>query len=194
MVKATCWLALLALLVAASCAKPTDSSTATDVGESPDNPTPSVPAASQASTQPLFVMARSTNTNVVHYDAQLTANGDLDPEEPVIAYWIMLAEDGHREDLTWLEKQKAYGFTVAPDPAVNGYTLTIAAVPERKMTVTKAGGRVRAELVIDGHEATVERIYIDATSGLFGPKVQYVELSGKDLETGQERTEKILPE
>jgi len=27
----------------------------------------------------------------VHYDAQLTADGKLDPKEPVIAYWAELA-------------------------------------------------------------------------------------------------------
>ena len=193
MARMTCWLAVFALLTAASCAKATDSSNAADVGAPPNSLDSSVPEAAQPATQPLFVMARSTNANVVHYDAQLTANGELDPEEPVIAYWIMLAEDGHREELTWIEKQKAYGFTVARDPAGNGYTLTMAAVPDRKMTVRKAGGAARAELVIDGHQAAVERIFVEATSGMFGPKVKYVELSGKDLETGQERTERILP-
>ena len=193
MARMTCWLAVFALLTAASCAKATDSSNAADAGAPPNSLDSSVPEAAQPATQPLFVMARSTNANVVHYDAQLTANGELDPEEPVIAYWIMLAEDGHREELTWIEKQKAYGFTVARDPAGNGYTLTMAAVPDRKMTVRKAGGAARAELVIDGHQAAVERIFVEATSGMFGPKVKYVELSGKDLETGQERTEKILP-
>jgi hypothetical protein len=169
MVKAKCWFALLGVLVAASCGNSTDRSNATDAAVPPNGAASPVPPAIQAGPQPLFVMARSTNANVVHYDAQLTANGDLDPEEPVIAYWIMLAEDGHREDLTWLEKRKAYGFTVVPDPEVKGYTLTIAAVPERKMTVRKTGGVVHAELVIDGHQASVERIYIESAAGLLAP-------------------------
>ncbi len=194
MVKAMCWLALFELLFVVSCAKATDSRAAADVGGPRNGLDPSAPAAAQPATEPLFVLARSTNANVVHYDAQLTANGELDSQEPVIAYWVMLAEDGRREGLSWLERQKAYGFTVARDPAGNGYTLTIAALPDRKMTVSKTGGAARAELVIDGHQAAVEKVFVEASSGMFGPKVKYVELSGKDVETGQELTEKILPE
>jgi hypothetical protein len=40
--------------------------------------------------QPLFIIERSKNSNVVHYDARLTADGELAAEEPVIAYWVML--------------------------------------------------------------------------------------------------------
>jgi len=72
-----------------------------------------LPAAAQAKTQPLFIIERSKNANVVHYDARLDADGRLDPKEPVVAYWIMLAEDGRRENLNWIEKRKAYGFDQA---------------------------------------------------------------------------------
>jgi hypothetical protein len=43
------------------------------------------PAAAQIKTSPLFIIERDTKTNVVHYDARLTADGKLDPKEPVIA-------------------------------------------------------------------------------------------------------------
>ena len=35
-------------------------------------------------------------------------------ERPVVAYWVLLAEDGRRDGLSWLELQLAYGFSVAP--------------------------------------------------------------------------------
>jgi phage gp46-like protein len=44
------------------------------------------PAAAQIKTSRLFIIERDKNTNVVHYDARLTADGQLDPKEPVIAY------------------------------------------------------------------------------------------------------------
>jgi hypothetical protein len=74
---------------------------AKQMGKKPD------PAPAQKKTQPLFIIERSKNANVVHYDAQLTADGEIDPNEPVIAYWVMLATDGHREELNWIEKKKA---------------------------------------------------------------------------------------
>jgi len=80
-------------------------------------------------TRPLFIIERSKNANVVHYDARLTADGKLDPKQPVIAYWIMLAKEGRREELSWIEKKKAHGFHIKPDPSVNGYKMTVVAAP-----------------------------------------------------------------
>jgi hypothetical protein len=150
------------------------------------------PAAAQKNTQPLFIIERSKNANVVHYDARLTADGEIDPNEPVIAYWVMLATDGHREKLNWIEKKKAYGFTIKPDPSVNGYKMTLVAVPQGQITVRKEGDTIRAELVIDGHPAVLEKIYINASDGLLGPKVHYIELHGKDIKTGEKRFQKIV--
>src|SRR5579871_1079208 len=66
--------------------------------------------------QPLFVIERSTNANVVHYDARLTPAGELDASRPIDAYWVMQAADGRREELTSLERSKAYGFTLEHGP------------------------------------------------------------------------------
>ena len=48
----------------------------------------------------LFIIERSTNKNVIHYDAKFGKDGKLDPKNPVVAYWIMAAEDGRRESLS----------------------------------------------------------------------------------------------
>ena len=151
------------------------------------------PAAAQIKTSTLFIIERSKNANVVYYDARLTADGKLDPQEPVIAYWVMLAEDGRREKLSWIEKKMAYGFTIKPDPSVNGYKMTLVAVPERQITVKKEKDAVRAEVVIDGRPADIEKMYIKASDGLTGYKIQYVEVYGKDLQTGESLREKIMP-
>src|SRR5687768_6515742 len=59
----------------------------------------------------LFIMQRSVNANEVHYDVQAGADGAL-ADEPVVAYWVMKAEGGGREDLTFFEEEMAYGFEV----------------------------------------------------------------------------------
>ena len=151
------------------------------------------PAAAKITTSPLFIIERSKNANVVHYDARLTTDGKLDTREPVIAYWVLLAEDGRRKKLSWIEKKKAYGFTIKPDPSVNGYTMTLVAAPRQKITVKREKDAVRAEAVIDGRPAVLEKIYINASDGLTGPKVRYIEVYGKDLQTGEKRREKIVP-
>jgi len=112
----------------------------------------------------------------------------------VIAYWILNAEDGRREELGWVERRKAYGFGIEPAPAGDGYTLTLVPLPERRILVEKVEGTVRAEMTIDGHQAVLKKVYIESSGGLLGPKVHYVEISGKDLKTGEERVERIVPE
>ena len=58
-----------------------------------------LPVADQAKggDRPLFIIERSKNANVVHYDARLTPEGKFDPDQPVVAYWILLAEKGQRD-------------------------------------------------------------------------------------------------
>ena len=172
----------------AACAKQMEKKPA----PAPESEKAAPPAAAQKKTQLLFIIERSKNANVVHYDTQLTAAGEIDPNEPVIAYWVMLATDGHREELNWIEKKKAYGFSIKSDPSVNGYKMTVVAVPQGQITVRKDGDTVRAELVIDGRPAFLEKIYINATDGLLGPKVHYIELYGKDIKTGEKRHQKIV--
>ena len=151
------------------------------------------PAAAQIKTSPLFIIERSRNAKVVHFDARLTADGKLDPKEPVIAYWVLLAKDGRREKLSWVEKKKAYGFTIKPDPSVNGYKMTLVAAPEKQIIVKKEKETVLAEAVIEGRPAVLEKMYINASDGLTGPKVQYIEVHGKDLQTGEKLREKMVP-
>ncbi|MDQ7788381.1 MAG: DUF4833 domain-containing protein [Thermodesulfovibrionales bacterium] len=151
------------------------------------------PASAQITTSPLFIVERSKNANVVHYDARLTADGSLDPKEPVIAYWVLLAEDGRRKKLSWIERKKAYGFTIKLDPAGNSYKMTLVAASEHQITVKQEKDAVRAEVVIDGRPAVLEKMYINASEGLFGPTVLDIEVYGKDLQTGEMLREKLVP-
>lgn len=181
------WLASLLLLAAAGCVqeKPQPSLTgATSQVASGDGET---------RTYPLFIIERSKNANTVHYDAQLTADGRLAPEEPVIAYYIMLAEDGRRKELNWVEKKLAYGFDIKPTPSQGEYKMTMVAARERSITVRRAGNAVRAELVIDGRAVILDKIYINASDGLVMPTVHYMELHGRDRVTGQKQFEKVMP-
>src|ERR1700730_4942067 len=68
-------------------------------------------AQSRTAYLPLFTIERSTNANVVHYEAKVSQDGRLDSREPIIAYWIMAAEDGRRQALNLMERTLAYGFS-----------------------------------------------------------------------------------
>ena len=181
------WFAVCTLLIAGGCAP--DKTHLPSRIEQPRV----TPDGAAAKTHPLFIIERSKNANVVHYDARLTPDGRLDAREPVIAYYVMLAEDGRRKELNWIEKTLAYGFDIEPGEAAGEYRMTMVAAGDRLITVRKVGKAVRAELVIAGRPAVVEKMYIKSSEGLFQPKVHYIELYGKDVQTAEKRYEKVFP-
>ena len=142
---------------------------------------------------PLFVIERSTNANVVHYDANIGPNGELDPRQPISAYWVMAAVDGHREELTALEKSRAYGFTVEPSRDSNSYRLRLVAQKQRDIAIVREGDAIRAEAVIDGHRAVLKKMYVNTHRVLAVPTVKYIELIGVDLATGESVSERVMP-
>ncbi len=141
----------------------------------------------------LFRIERSKNANVVQYDAQLTPEGKLKPEKPVIAYWIMNANGGEKEDLNWVEKKMAYGFSVEYDTKGDFWIMDLVADIQRRIKVYKANGRYRAETLIDGRPAFIDRIYIKSIEGGIRPKVKYMEFFGKGIKTGSNLYEKFIP-
>ncbi len=149
--------------------------------------------AGEVVTKPLFYIQRSKNANIVRYDAQLNQDGTLNSKEPVIAYWILEAEDGRREPLNLLERTKAYGFAVQPNGSGTAYHVKLAAFPKREIRVYTHGDGVKAVMVIGGKPAYLERVFIESKEGLVLPTVLYVELFGTDVSTGEKRYEKIVP-
>src|SRR5579872_5952110 len=89
--------------------------------------------------QPLFVIERNTNANVVHYDVNLAPNGEIDPRRPIQAYWIMAAQDGRREELSALERSRAYGFSVEPEPGLHSFRMELVAQKGRAIEVRRRG-------------------------------------------------------
>jgi predicted small lipoprotein YifL len=192
MKKAIGWFVVLALLVVSfsfiGCATQEEKKPAS----SPAHEKAAAPTTAQKKTQSLFIIGHNKDANVVQYDARLTADGKLDPKEPVIVYWVIRAEDGRREELNWIEKKKGYGFDIKLDPSVDGYKMNLRGDPQRQITVKKEGDAIRAEVIIGGRQAVLEKIYINSSDGLMGPKVHYIVLSGKDLKTGGKCSQKIV--
>jgi len=125
----------------------------------------------------LFTLARSTNANVVKYAVRTGRDGRLDLTNPLEAYWLMLAEDGRREELTWTERQLAYGFSVAAVRS-DGFALRLAACAERALRVRALSGGFVAELPILRQSASLRRIFVQTEARALIPSVRYVELCG----------------
>jgi hypothetical protein len=150
--------------------------------------------ASPSTGRGLFVIARSKNANVLHYDLRLNQDGDVDPDDPIEAYWIMRAENGRREGLTWLERQLAYGWSVTSKVRERGFTLELVALPGREVRVHRSeSGQYRASTKISGQNALLERVFVKSEEGGALPRVVYVDLFGKHAKTGAPVSERLAP-
>jgi Domain of unknown function (DUF4833) len=123
-------------------------------------------------------------------------DGHIDPNQPVVAYWIMAAENGRRQELNILERAKAYGFTLHRDGA-DSYKLRVVSHRDKEIHVfrdaTPNGITVRAEAVIGGRVARVEKIFITMRKSFLLSLPDFGEMFGFDRETGEKRYEKVLP-
>jgi len=154
----------------------------------------SAPGLPDNSYQNLFIIERSTNANVVRYDAKIGEDGAFDPKEPVVAYWIMAAEDGRRQSLSALEKMVAYGFTIRRDSSDQSFWMTLVSQKRREIHIYQEGGRVRAVILIGGQAAYLHKIYVQVGKSGLLRTVDYFELFGHDVVTGRDRYEKVAPE
>jgi len=139
----------------------------------------------------LFTIEKSSNANRVQYEAHLRPDGHLDPQQPVVAYWVMAAEDGRRQELNFLERAKAYGFTLHQE-GIDSYKLRVVSHREKEIHVYRDGSTVRAEAVIGGRVSLVERIYIQMRKSFLLSLPDFGEMFGFDRETGEKRYEKVL--
>ena len=143
--------------------------------------------------QHLFHIERSKNANIVQYDAQVAADGKLFRKEPVIGYWVRLAEQGQVQELNWIQRTFAYGFKTRLSRDRESAELDMNADVGRAINIVRVGDAYRATVEIDGTPAFFDKMYIDAYQKGLSVTVYYVELYGKDMETGEDRYEKFIP-
>lgn len=140
----------------------------------------------------LFTLARNTNANLLKYAVRTGKDGQLDASKPIEAYWLMLAENGRREELTWTERRFAYGFSTS-NSTDRGCSLRLTACPERELRVRAVDGSYRAETTIAKQGAVLKRVFVYAEAHALFPSVRYVEISGINS-GGKWVTERLVPD
>jgi hypothetical protein len=68
----------------------------------------------------------------------------------------------------------------------------LASQPTREIRIFVIDGTVRADTLISGHRAYLKKIFV-STGKLDIFHVNYIELFGSDVVTGQKRYEKVVP-
>ena len=144
-------------------------------------------------TYPLFRIERSKNKNIVQYDICVSENGDVPDSKPVTAYWVL--ENGEKHDLNVIQAKLAYGIDSQEKLAENKYRIVLVAFKDRKILIEKIADGYRAIVLISGKESILEKIYVKSEERMLGlPKVNYVDLFGRNLQTDVAVQERIIPQ
>lgn len=144
----------------------------------------------------LFYVQRSSNTNAIVYDANVTRDGNLNETEPVKIYWLRYAEDSTTEDLNYIQRKYAYGINAkAMADQKNKYILQFVSYAKKHLyLMAKPNGKYAAYMNINGKLAELKRVWIQLNGGTFWfPTIEYVELVGKDPTTQQTVIERFKP-
>lgn len=144
----------------------------------------------------LFYIQRSSNTNAIVYDANVTPEGNLNQSDPVKIYWIRYSEDSTIEDLNYIQRKYAYGITAkANADQKNKYILEFVSYAKRHLyLMAKPSGKYTAYMTINGKLAELKRVWIQLNGGTFWfPTIDYVELTGKDPASQQMVVERFKP-
>jgi Domain of unknown function (DUF4833) len=141
----------------------------------------------------LFVIERSKNANIVVYDANRGSAGDLTTSEPVVAYWLLAGEKGKREQLNAVERERAYGFDIAPGDTPGTFSMAVRADPKRRLTLRVLNDCPVVTAPIGGRDGILQKLFVQSKEGLFLPKVEYVAFFGQDVATDEPLYEKFIP-
>lgn len=137
----------------------------------------------------LFKVSRSLNRNIVCYDVQL-AGSNLNTKAPISVYWINNEDHpGTKKDLNAIERRMAFGYKVVSALATQA-KVTLAAYPQRPITVCKHNGKWVALITINGKECVLTEIYVKTKSAM---SVDYLELHGTQVQGGGVQKEKLKP-
>lgn len=143
----------------------------------------------------LFFIQRSSNTNVVVYDANFNASKDYKDQQPVHTYWIRYAERGAKQELNAMQRTLAYGlYTKRISPKEERFEAYFLAYRKRKFIITKdEEGNPIALFPINGKMQILKRVFVSVNESNLMPSVNYIELFGLDLQSKKEIYERFKP-
>ena len=143
----------------------------------------------------LFFLQRNLNVNTIMYDLNVDRAGNIDTRNPLKVYWRRYTggRPGVVEEITWLQEQFAFGYS-ADDKSDSEYAIKLVAYKDRIVHLKKVNGKWSAIMEIDGQPCKLSNIYVYADESVMMPAVQYVDLFGKTVSTGEAIYERFYAE
>ena len=141
----------------------------------------------------LFYVQRSPNANTVVYAAKLDAKGNFDPRAPVEAFWRKFNIDGGKRGLNFMERMLAYGVRVTANRPGQPIVFTIAALPDRKLTLSwDAQHHPQATMPIGSRTVKLAYVYLQVVEGGLMPDVPSLDILGTDMASGNAIREHLV--
>ncbi|MES2131632.1 MAG: DUF4833 domain-containing protein [Bacteroidota bacterium] len=149
-----------------------------------------------ANTNSLFYMQRTINRNTLIYEANYSTDGNINRKKPIKIYWIDY-EDGEKiSELTYAQNKFAYGVKAFEIEGTQPL-FKINLVSYKKVDLylkPKALGGYAIHVILKGKPCILHRVLVNITGGSsLNPDVSDVELTGKDISTGEQVMEKFKP-
>jgi len=134
----------------------------------------------------LFYVQRSPNANTIVYAARLDGQGNFDSRNPVEAFWRKFNIDGSKQPLNFMERMMAYGVRLSPRKAREPITFSIAALPQRKLSLgLDAQHHPQATMTIGGRVVKLAYVYLHVMEGGLMPSVPELDIFGTDIANGK---------
>lgn len=149
------------------------------------NPQDTFPVPPKTS-QTLFYLQRTPNANTVMYDLNVK-NGVLDKKNPIHAYWIRYTEQKQKKELSFIERNFAYGMQAKPI-GNDAYEVNFVSYKKTKFRLEKGppDGKYHVYGTINNRKAAIQSVFIFINGGsTFSPNIEYVEMKGIDVATGK---------
>lgn len=143
----------------------------------------------------LFYVQRTLNINTLVYETNLDEHGEINMKEPIKIYWINYAKDGSREELSSMEKKKAYGIeSELVDAEKKTFRFSLISYKKKSMFLVKSphDNRYHAYCSINNNLSMLSRVFIQ-TEGNLPPKIKRIDIAGKDPVKSEECIERIVP-
>jgi len=141
----------------------------------------------------LFYVQRSPNANTVVYTAKLDPQDGFDTRNPVEAFWRKFNIDGSKQPLSFIERMMAYGVKMGARKPGQPITFTIAALPQRRLTLSLDAQRhPQATMQMDGRTVKLVYVYLQVVEGGLLPSVPSLDIFGIDVSSGKALHEHLI--
>lgn len=140
----------------------------------------------------LFYLQRNHNSNTLVYEINYDKKGMVDTSNPVLVYWIRYAENGEQKELSYIQRNYAYGIK-SKVIGKDAYEIKFVSYKKFAMKLVKSAtdNKYKVLATINNKEAVLNRIYLQINGGTFWfPKIEFVELKGAEYANGKEIVER----